>query len=74
MNPMTTTSGTARGALRELARRTADHLDVTLYWCPAERYVVVSVVDERDGAAWCVDARAADALEAFRHPFAYRPR
>jgi hypothetical protein len=66
---MTTTSI----AYRELDQRTADGLAVTLEWNPATDAVRVVVVD-RQRAAVTVPVSAADASDAFVHPFAYAGR
>jgi hypothetical protein len=56
---------------RELGHRTGDGLDITLFWNSETNDVFVVVEDERDGKAFKLDVDAADALDAFRHPFAY---
>ena len=65
---MFTTSDTA---IRELAHRAGDGFDVTLLWDSAANQVFVAVAEERTGAWFTRDVRAADALQAFHHPFAY---
>ncbi len=58
---------------RELAHRSSDGLDVTLFWRPADDTAYVSVIDYRAETAlqFCVAHEAA--LDAFNHPFAYSP-
>jgi len=58
--------------VRELDRRRSDGLDVTLLWNPQGERVSVIVLDERSGESFqfAVEDRA-DALVAFRHPYAY---
>jgi hypothetical protein len=58
---------------RELAQRSTDGLDVTLFWRPADGTAYVSVIDYRTETAlqFCVPQDAA--LDAFNHPFAYAP-
>ena len=66
---MTTTSI----AYRELDHRTADGLAVTLEWNPATDALRVVVVD-RESAAVMFPVSAADASDAFVHPFVYAGR
>jgi hypothetical protein len=47
---------------------------VTLFWNSRTNGVFLTVVDERLGEAFEFGVRAADALEAFRHPYAYAER
>jgi hypothetical protein len=68
------TTATKRTAPRELAHRTGDGLDVTLLWQPAEERLSVRVLDVRAGTALVLEVPPGDALEAFRHPFAYAAR
>jgi hypothetical protein len=66
---VTTTSST----YRELDQRTADGLAVTLEWNPVTDVVRVVVVDrEREAVTFPVSA--ADASDAFVHPFIYAGR
>jgi hypothetical protein len=66
---MTTTSTT----YRELDQRTADGLAVTLEWNPATDALRVVVVD-RESEAVTFPVSAADASDAFVHPFIYAGR
>jgi hypothetical protein len=61
-------------AIRELDHRTGDGLDVTLLWYPQTDRVSVAVVDVRSGEAFELTVPGADALEAFKHPYAYATR
>jgi hypothetical protein len=54
---------------RELAHRNADGIDVALLWDPRTDSVVVAVVDDSESFRIAVDAD--EALDAFRHPYAY---
>jgi hypothetical protein len=54
---------------RELDHRNADGIDVTLLWDPQTDSVVVAVVDDNESIRIAVDA--SEALDAFRHPYAY---
>ena len=58
---------------RELNRRTADGLTVTLGWHPATAALRIVVVD-RDSEAASFAVRAQDASDAFAHPFVYARR
>ncbi len=57
---------------RELDRRSGDGIDVRLLLDPDTNRVVVAVVDQRGRFRMTVDA--SDALDAFRHPYAYDDR
>jgi hypothetical protein len=58
-------------ALRELDHRRNDGIDVRMLWNSRTNGVHVSVADERSGHSFWLDVDAADALEAFNHPYAY---
>jgi hypothetical protein len=68
-NPVVTTPTT----YRELNQRTADGLAVTLEWNPATDALRIVVVD-RESAAVTFPVTAADASNAFVHPFIYAGR
>jgi len=55
----------------ELAIRTGDGLEISLLWSKSAERVKVTVHDQRVGVSFDLDVRAADALSAFYHPFAY---
>jgi hypothetical protein len=58
----------------ELAHRSGDGVDVTLFWVHengADR-VVVSVDDRREGVSFQIPTERYLALDVFYHPFAYR--
>jgi hypothetical protein len=59
---------------RELAHRSAAGLDVSLLWFERTGRVAVRVLDSRTGDRFEMRVKAADALNAFQHPFAYAPR
>jgi hypothetical protein len=65
---------TSEIGIRELDRRSHDGIDVTLLWNSRTNRLLVVVEDERNGDSFSFDADAADALEAFRHPYAYANR
>ena len=58
---------------RELAHREADGIEVTLLWYAEADRVAVRVSDARTGDRFELRIHAADALDAFHHPFAYAP-
>jgi hypothetical protein len=62
---------TATTPEKELAHRTSDGIDVSLYWNERANRVTVKVCDARsdEGFELAVDGRRA--LDAYRHPFAY---
>jgi len=60
--------------IRELDRRKSEGIDVALLWDPQTNRVFVTVEDERGGTCFEVDVDAADALDAFHHPYAYADR
>lgn len=56
---------------RELAHRTADGIEVTLFWCRCHDTIAVQVSDRgADNLFELVVARE-HALDAFYHPYAY---
>ena len=56
---------------RELASRAGDGLQISLAWSKSADRVKVTVFDQRLNEPFDVEADGADALSAFRHPFAY---
>jgi hypothetical protein len=56
---------------RELDARTGDGIDVRLLWQETNNRVYVHAADARTGEQFVVAVDRADALDAFRHPFAY---
>jgi hypothetical protein len=61
-------------ARRELAQRSADGLEVSLYWDPRDDSLTVVVQDTREGGRFEIPIRGTCALDAFEHPFAYLAR
>jgi len=57
---MTATAPTDR---RELAHRTGDGIEVTLFWSKPANRVTIAVLDTRSDGG--------DALDAFNHPYVY---
>ena len=58
-------------ALRELAHRESDGIDVTLFWDAQRNSLTVSVIDAKTGAVFTLDAARDKALDVFYHPFSY---
>jgi hypothetical protein len=56
---------------RELDHRSGDGIDVTLLWDADADVVLVAVENEHTGECFRIAVDGADALEAFRHPYAY---
>ena len=58
---------------RELAHRSSDGLDVTLWWVRGDEgdKVVVGVFDSRENAYFEIPAEPYLALDVYHHPFAY---
>jgi hypothetical protein len=57
--------------MQELAHRSNDGIDVTLFWQPDTDELTVCVCDQRRGAYFEIEPRASDALDAFYHPYSY---
>jgi hypothetical protein len=56
---------------RELANRSNDGIDVSLFWSKASNRVTISVYHARSATALEFEVDGADALDAFNHPYAY---
>jgi hypothetical protein len=65
---MTTTAFTDR---RELAHRTSDGIEVTLFWSKPSDRVTIAVVDTRSDEALEFEVDGSAALDAFNHPYAH---
>jgi hypothetical protein len=61
-------------ARRELAQRSGDGLEVSLYWEPRDDSLTIVMLDTREGARFEIPVEGACALDAFEHPFAYLAR
>lgn len=59
---------------RELDSRNADGIEVALLWSKLTNRLWVSVIDTRSGESFELDVDSRNALDAFRHPFAYAVR
>jgi hypothetical protein len=55
----------------DLADRHSDDLDVVLLWARGSGRLWVTVTHRRSGRTARINATAANALDVFRHPFAY---
>jgi hypothetical protein len=64
-------STTTETLVRELDRRFNDGFDVRLLWNSRTNRIFVAIEDQRDGNSFEFRVDAANALEAFHHPFAY---
>jgi hypothetical protein len=58
-------------ALKELAYRNQDGLEVTLLWDACSNEVSIDVVDERNESQFRLPIPGRFALDAFNHPYAY---
>jgi hypothetical protein len=58
--------------VRELDRRSNDHIDVRLLWREHDDRVLVAVADDKTGERFTVEVADGErALDVFHHPFAY---
>jgi hypothetical protein len=60
--------------LKELDYRTGDRIEVSLLWSPESGQLAVVVIDEVAGEEFAMEVEPSEALEVFRHPFAYADR
>jgi len=60
--------------MRELAHRSNDGMDVTLFWRPATGGLTVCVCDHRRGAYFEIEPEPRLALDAYNHPYSYASR
>jgi hypothetical protein len=56
---------------RELAHRSGDGVEVSLFWSPADGSLTVIVDDAKAEERFELEARPDNALEVFYHPYAY---
>lgn len=61
-----------REKVRELDHRVGDGFEVTLLWAEDDDALTVVVNDWRTDERFEIAARADNALDVFKHPFAYR--
>jgi hypothetical protein len=69
--PEALAGGPSPRTVRELARRENDGIEVTLLWSPGDDRLTVTVSDSRSGEWFALDAARSEALDVFRHPYAY---
>jgi hypothetical protein len=62
---------TATAHIEELASRQSAGIHVALYWSREGNTFNVVVRDNRTGDEFSVAAEPAEAIDVFRHPFAY---
>ena len=65
------TALTKRQPYRELAHRANDGVEVVLFWHQPTNTLTVTVSDQRTGAYFELAAEPDQALDVFRHPYAY---
>ena len=65
------TMNAASSIYRELAFRANDGVEVGLFWNTVTDRLVVVVDDSRSGDLFELEVSAAEALDAFEHPYAY---
>jgi hypothetical protein len=58
-------------AVRELDHRCSDGIEVWLLWDPDSDGIAVAVAHDRSGESFVFPVDGAEALSAFRQPFAY---
>ena len=58
-------------SMRELAHRSNDGIDVTLFWHPRTNALTICVCDQRRGAYFEIEPDADEALDAYYHPYSY---
>jgi hypothetical protein len=57
--------------LKELDFRVGEGLEVSLLWSPDSGQLAVVVVDEAGGEEFALEVEPNEAMEVFRHPYAY---
>jgi hypothetical protein len=57
--------------LKELNYRAGDGFEVSLLWSPESGQLAVVVVDESGGEEFAMEVEPGEAMEVFRHPYAY---
>jgi hypothetical protein len=56
---------------RELAHRSSDGIEVTLFWSKPSTQVTIAVLDTRSHELLEFEIDGSAALDAFNHPYAY---
>ena len=65
---MTATTATKR---RELARRTSDGIEVSMFWTKSTDQITIAIIDTRSDESLDFEVDGRLALDAFNHPYAY---
>ena len=60
--------------IEELARREGGGIQVSLFWSREDNTLSVVVRDNRTSDEFSIAAEPAEAMDVFRHPFAYAAR
>jgi hypothetical protein len=63
----------AHSALRELAYRASDGIEVALFWHEVTGELIVFVSETRSGVYFELAPEPDQALDVFEHPYAYVP-
>ena len=61
----------SNAAVKELAYRNQNGLEVTLLWDPRSNQVSVEVIDQLEDSGFRLPIDSHLALDAFHHPYAY---
>jgi hypothetical protein len=61
----------SHAAVKELASRNQNGVEVTLLWDPRSNDVSVEVIDRRDDSGFSLPIPGHLALDTFHHPYAY---
>ena len=56
---------------RELAHRTSDGIEVSLFWTKSSDRITIAIFDTRSDEALEFEVDGSLALDAFNHPYAY---
>ena len=57
----------------ELAHRVSGQIDISLFWSRHTNRLMLQVIDWGEDEDFTLEVQPAEALQAFRHPFAYLP-
>ena len=67
-------TATAFNGRRELAHRTSDGIEVSLFWSKPSNRVTIAVLDSHSDEALEFEVDGSAALDAFNHPYVYVTR
>ena len=56
---------------RELAHRTSDGIEVSLFWTKSSDRITIAIIDTRSDESLDFEVDGSLALDAFNHPYAY---